>query len=70
MYACERVCMLVWTIVAYYCVWMYKWCLVYVCVKICTQCDKLAVVYRIDERYYVSGFATGWPRNHSLYIYI
>ena len=30
-----------------------------VCVKIHTQRDKLEVVFRIEERCYVSGFATG-----------
>ena len=38
---------LVWVIVAYYCVWMCKW-LVYV--KIHAQHDKLGVVYWMRER--------------------
>ena len=40
---CKSLCVLVsvfvfvWVIVVYYCAWMYKWCLVYVCVKIHMQ---------------------------------
>ena len=49
-------------IVANYCVWMCKWCLVYVCVKIHTQRDKFEVVFRIRERTYVANVATIQPR--------
>ena len=49
--ACLCVCVCMWVvIVAYYFVLMYKWCLVYVCVKIYTQRDKFEVVYRIGKR--------------------
>ena len=59
---CVCVSMFVWVIVAYYCVWTYKWCLVYVCVKINTQRDKLEVVFRIEELRYETKLATGQPR--------
>ena len=59
---CTNLCVLVWVIVAY-CVWMCKWCSVYVCVcvKIHTQCDKLEVVFLIGECSYVANFATVQP---------
>ena len=70
MCACEClcVCVFVWVIVAYYCVWTYKWCLVYGCEKIHTQRDKLEVVFLIDECCYVACFATRWPRKKSLFV--
>ena len=39
-------CECVWGVIdAYYCVWTYKWCLVYVCEKIHTQRDEFEVVF-------------------------
>ena len=62
-------CECVWgVIVAYYGVRTCKWCLVYVCVKIHTQRDKLEVVFRIDENCYVAGFATGLLHSHNEYV--
>ena len=46
---CVCVCVFVWVIFAYYWMWTQKWCLVYVCVKIYTQSDKLEVVFRAEE---------------------
>ena len=46
---CVCVCVIVWVIVAYYYVWMCKWCLVYAYMKIHALRDKLEVVYRIGE---------------------
>ena len=59
---CAYKCVCGGGIVVYYCVWTYEWCLVYVCMKIHTQRDKLEVIFRIDERCYVEGFATRRPR--------
>ena len=46
--ACECVCV-GGVIVAYYCVWMCKGCLVYVYVKIHAQSNELGIVYQIGE---------------------
>ena len=45
--ACLCICVFVWVIVAHYCVWTYKWPLLYVCVQIHTQPNKLEVLFRI-----------------------
>ena len=58
---CVCVCVFVWVIVTYYCVWTYKCCLAYMSVKIHMQRDKLEV-FRIEERFYVAKFPTGRPR--------
>ena len=44
---CVCVCVFVYFIVAYFCVWMCKWCLLYVYVKIHAQRGKLGAVYRM-----------------------
>ena len=60
---CVCVCMCV-------CVCVCVWCVcVCVCVKMHKQRDKLEVVFRIDKRCYVVGFATGWLRK-SLYLFL
>ena len=41
--------MCVLVIVAYYCVWMFKWCFMDVFIKIHAQRDKLGVVYRLGD---------------------
>ena len=42
--------MFVWVIVAYYCVWKCKWCLVYVYVNIHAQSGKLADLNWMEKR--------------------
>ena len=52
-------------IASFYCVWTYKWCLVYGYVQIHTQRDIREVVFQIGERHYVAKFAPGRPRKTS-----
>ena len=53
-------------IVVYYCVWICKWCLVYVCV----QYDKLGIVYQIGERSYIEHFFSRGEKKFFLYFYM